>query len=201
MKLLAKLHRFEGFEADWRWLISVSSCVMLIGAFTTLACIIKPDIVILSAKDFSWLPISGMLIMSLGVLACLDAFLAKKQRDVLQNLQVGVLDTIIGLFVIFSISGHPERLSILISAFLVVRGIVRITLTYALQLPNSFVTSLCGMISVILGICLWLEWPTNAGWFIAFCLNMEITARGWAMTSFALWVRCQHNSGKGDGNK
>ena len=47
----------------------------------TLASLVKPDIVILSAKGFSWLPISGMLIMSLGVLECLDAFLAKEQRD------------------------------------------------------------------------------------------------------------------------
>ena len=192
MKLLTKLHRFEGFETDWRRLIIVSSCILFIGAFMTLASLIKPDIVILSAKGFSWLPISGMLIMSLGVLECLDAFLAKEQRDVLQNLQVGVLDTIIGLFIIFSISGHPERLSILVSAFLLVRGIVRITLSYALRLPNSLVTSLCGVISVILVVCLWQEWPTNAGWFIAFCLNLEITARGWAMTSFALWVKSQN---------
>jgi len=189
MKLLTKLNRFEGFETDWRRLIIVSISVMLIGAFMTLASIIKPDIVILSASGFSWLPISGMLIMSLGILACLDALLAKKQRDVLQNLQVGVLDTIVGLFIIFGVSVHPERLNILISAFLIVRGTVRITLTHALKLPNSLVTSLCGIISVILGICLWLEWPSNAGWFISFCLNIEITARGWAMTSFALWVR------------
>ena len=152
MKLLTKLNRFEGFETDWRRLIIVSISVMLIGAFMTFASIIKPDIVILSARDFSWLPISGMLIMSLGVLACLDAFLAKEQRDVIQNLQVGVLDTVVGLFIIFGISENPERLSILISAFLIVRGIVRIALTHALKLPNVLVTSLCGIISVMLGI-------------------------------------------------
>ncbi len=192
MKLLTKLNRFEGFETDWRRLMIVSISVMLMGAFMTLASILKPDIIILSARDFSWLPISGMLIMSLGILACLDAFLAKQQRDVLQNLQVGVLDTIIGLFIICGISENPERLSILISAFLIVRGLVRIALTHALKLPTALVTSLCGIISVILGICLWQEWPTNAGWFISFCLNMEMTARGWAMTSFALWVRNEH---------
>lgn len=192
MKLLTRLHRFEGFETDWRLLIIESISVLSIGALMTLASLIKPDIVILSAKGFSWLPLSGMFIMSLGVLHCLDAFLAKNQRDVLQNLQVGVLDTIVGLFIILSISGYPERLSILVSAFLIVRGVVRSTLTYALQLPDPRVTSLCGVFSVILGICLWAEWPTNAGWFIAFCLNVEITARGWAMTSFALWVRRQN---------
>ena len=168
IKLLTRLYRFEGFEADWRRLIVVSICVLFIGVFMTLANLIKPDIIILSAKDFSWLPISGALVMSLGVLECLDAFLAKKQRDVLQNLQVGMLDVVIGLFVVLSISGEPERLSILISAFLIVRGVVRSTLVYALRLPYPLGTSLLGVLSVILGIFLWLEWPTNAGWFIAF---------------------------------
>ena len=192
MKLLTKLYRFEGFEADWRRLIFVSICVLLIGALMTIASLIKPDVIILSARDFSWLPIGGALVMFLGILECLDAFLAKKQRDVLQNLQVGVLDVVVGLFVVLSISGSPERLSILISVFLIVRGILRCTLVYALRLPYPLGTSLLGMLSVVLGIFLWLEWPTNEGWFIAFCLNVEITSRGWAMTSFALWVRDQH---------
>ncbi|NOQ63553.1 MAG: hypothetical protein GQ582_03475 [Methyloprofundus sp.] len=192
MKILTKLQRFEGFEADWRRLIVVSLCVLCIGAFMTFATLVKPDIVVLSAKGFSWLPISGMLVLSLGILECLDAFLAKEQRDVLQNLQVGVLDSIVGLFVILSISGNPERLSILIAAFLMVRGIVRITLVYALQLPHPTGTALLGGLSVLLGIFLWYEWPINAGWFMAFCLNVEMTSRGWAMTAFALWVRDQN---------
>lgn len=191
MKLLTKLHRFEGFEVNWVHLLSISSSVLFIGGMMTLGCIIKPDIVILSARGFSWLPLSGIILLALGLLGCLDAFLAKEQRDVLQNLQVGVLDSIIGIFIIASVSGYPERLSILIGAFLLVRGIVRITLTYAMCLPNTFSTVLGGLVSVILGICAWQEWPANAGWFLAFCLNVEITARGWAMTSFALWVKKQ----------
>ena len=192
MKLLTRLHRFEGFETDWRRLIILSTCVLIIGASMALASVIKPDMTILSARGFSLLPLSGLFILVLGLLECFDAFLSKEQRDVLQNLQVGVLDAVVGIFIVFSISGHPERLSILIAAFLIVRGIVRITLTYSLRLPGVMITSLGGLMSIVLGICVWLEWPTNASWFMAFCLNMEITARGWAMTSFALWIKKQH---------
>ncbi|BCG63221.1 MAG: hypothetical protein methR_P0917 [Methyloprofundus sp.] len=196
MRILTKLNRYDGFEQDWKRLIILSISIMLIGTSLTIASIIKPDIVVSSARGFSWLPISGIIILALGILECLDALLAKEQRDILQNLQVGVLDGVIGLFIIGSVSGHPERLSILIGAFLMVRGIIRVTLTYAMRLPNAFSTSLGGLVSIILGICAWQEWPTNAGWFLAFCLNMEITARGWAMTSFALWVRKQSISSK-----
>lgn len=191
MKLLTKLQRFEGFELSWKHLLALSISILLLGGTLTLASIIKPDIIILSARGFSWLPASGIVLLALGLLECLDAFLAKERHNVLQNLQVGVLDAVIGTFIIFSVSGYPEQLSILIGAFLIARGIVRITLTYMLYLPNTFSTAFGGLISIILGICAWQEWPNNSGWFLAFCLNVEITARGWAMTSFALWIRKQ----------
>ncbi len=191
MRILTKLKRYDGFDQDWKHLIIVSISILFIGLSLTIASLIKPDIVVSSARGFSWLPISGVVLLALGLLGCLDALLAKTQRDILQNLQVGVLDSVVGIFIIVSVSGYPDRLSILIGAFLMVRGIIRVTLTYAMRLPNTFSTGLGGLLSIILGLCAWQEWPSNAGWFLAVCLNMEITARGWAMTSFALWVRKQ----------
>jgi len=194
MKLLTKLHRFEGFELNWQHLLALSTCILILGITLTLASIIKPDTIILSARGFSWLPASGIILLSLGLLECLDAFLAKERHEVLQNLQVGVLDAVIGIFIVVGVSGYPERLGILIGAFLIVRGVVRVTLTYAMRLPNTFSIVLGGALSIILGICAWQEWPSNAGWFLAFCLNIEITTRGWAMISFALWVKKQKQS-------
>lgn len=86
---------------------------------------------------------------------------------------------------------YPARLSMKIATFLIVRGIVRITLAHALRLPHTFATSLGGLLSNIMGFLIWKEWPTSDGWFISLCLNAEIAVRGWAMMTFALWVRTQ----------
>ncbi|MDC9728604.1 MAG: hypothetical protein PSN04_04640 [Methyloprofundus sp.] len=192
MGLFNRMQRFDGFELDWKRLIILSTCVLLIGLSLTITSIIRPDIKILGATGFSLLPLSGILILSLGLLECLDAFLAKEQREVLQNLQVGVLDTVVGIFIVTSVSGHAQDISILIAAFLIVRGTVRITLAKAMKLPRTLETVLCGLVSVILGVCVWLSWPTTDSWFLSFCLNAEIAARGWAMTSFALWIKNQN---------
>lgn len=191
MRIFNKLSRFEGFEVDWRRLMVQWIIVMLAGVFMALASVTNTDAVTLSAREFSWLPVSGMIIFMLGLLECLDAFLAKAQRDVIQNIQVGVLDTVVGILIIASVSGTASRVSMMISAFLIVRGIVRIILTYALGLPNKLSTSVVGVISVILGIMIFQEWPTSNAWFISLCLNVEIAFRGWAGISFALWVRKQ----------
>jgi len=191
MKLLEKSSRFERFTMNWQRLLIQGSAIFLMGLTLVLASTLNPDAVVMSARYFSWLPLCGIVILALGLLECLDAFLAKEQRDFFQNLQVGVLDTVVGGLVILSVAQSPARLSSMIAAFLMVRGIVRITLTYALQLPHIISTAVCGLISIMTGFMVFLEWPTPAGWFIALCLSIEIAFRGWAMMMFSLWVRKQ----------
>lgn len=193
MNLLSKFFSYERehFEMDWRRLLVQGMLVVLTGVTLALASAFNPDTMVLTARYLSWLPVSGMVILSLGLLECLDAALAKETRDFLQNLQVGVLDTVIGCLIIFSMSELPARLSMMIAAFLIVRGIVRITLVYTLRLPHTLTTSLGGLVSIIMGYLIWIEWPTGDGWFISLCLNTEIAIRGWAMMTFALWVRMQ----------
>lgn len=191
MNLLEKLFSYERFEMDWRRLLAQGALIMLTGTTLAMASALNPDAVVLTARHLSWLPISGMVILSLGLLECLDAARAKETRDFLQNLQVGVLDAVVGSLIILSVTEEPARFSMMIAAFLIVRGIVRITLVYALRLPHTLSTSLGGLAAIIMGLLIWKEWPTGEGWFISLCLNVEIAVRGWAMMTFALWVRSQ----------
>ncbi|TRW90785.1 hypothetical protein [Candidatus Methylobacter oryzae] len=192
MNLLEKFLTYERFEMDWRRLLVQGILIALTGATLAMASAFNPNAIVLTARHLSWLPVSGMVILSLGLLECLDAALTKEPRDFLQNLQVGVLDAVIGTMIILSVTEEPSRLSMMIATFLIVRGIVRATLAHALQLPHILVTSLGGLISVIMGFLIWKQWPTGDGWFMSICLNIEIAVRGWAMMTFALWVRTQN---------
>lgn len=189
MSLRERFSRFERFEMDWRRLLLQGGVILVMGATLALASLFNSEAVILLAHGFSWLPVSGMLILALGILECFDAFFAREQRDFFQNLQVGTLDAVVGGLILLSVTEELARLSLLIAAFMIVRGIVRIMLVYALRLPNPKSTSVCGLASVIMGYLIWLQWPTEAGWFFSFCLNLEIAFRGWAIMTFALWVR------------
>lgn len=190
MKLLDKTGLSDDpYEQNWRLLLLRGVTILFMGVALSMASVFSPNIVILNALEFSWLPISGMLILSIGILEWIDAILAREMRDFIQNLQVGVLDTVIGCMIIFSISGAPERLSLMIATFLIVRGIVRINLVYVLRLPNAVSTSVGGLASIILGLLICMQWPSSAAWFLALCLNIEITCRGWAIMMFGLWVK------------
>jgi uncharacterized membrane protein HdeD (DUF308 family) len=191
MNPFKKFFRAERFDMDWRRLVVQGVVIMFIGIGLVLISSVRSNVIILSAKELSWLPVSGMVILALGVVECLDAFLAKETRDFLQNLQVGVLDAVIGALIIFSVAEEPARFSMMIASYLIARGIVRITLIYAMQMPNTALSSIGGFISIIMGLMVWMGWPSAGGWFLSLCLNIEIAIRGWAVIIFALWVRKQ----------
>lgn len=191
MNPFKKFFHSERFEMDWRRLLAQGVVIMLMGITLVMLSTVRSDVIILSAKELSWLPASGMVILALGLLECLDAFLAKETRDFLQNLQVGVLDAVIGMLIILSVADDPARFSMMISTYLIVRGIVRIALIYALQLPRAALSSIGGFLSIIMGFMIWMGWPSTAGWFLSLCLNIEIAVRGWAIIIFALWVKKQ----------
>jgi uncharacterized membrane protein HdeD (DUF308 family) len=191
MSLREKFSEFHRYPADWRRLMVQGGTILLAGALLALASLLNPDVSILHARGHSLLPVSAFILLGMGLLEFLDAFLAKELRDFIHNLQVGALDTVVAGVIILGISEEPERLSLLITAFLLTRGIVRITLAYSMQLPLAVSTAAGGATSILLGLLIWLEWPSSAGWFLAFCLNVEIGLRGWAMMMFALWIQAR----------
>ena len=194
MKLLAKLTRTERFEMNWQRLLVQGLLILLTGLTFAFASILKSDAVVMSARLFSFLPVCGMIVMALGVLECLDALLAKELRDFIQRLHVGVLDTVVGAFLILGVSETVERLSLMVAAYLLVRSVVRMVMAYVLRLPHAIVTVVCGVTCIGLGLMVWLGWPTNEGWFLALSLSIEIAFRGVVMMLFAFWVKEQKDN-------
>ena len=179
----------EKFTVSWRRLLFQGVLLIMVGLTVAASSVLNSNAVVLAAKEFSWLPLIGIIIFALGLQECLEAFFSKVSREFHQNLQVGILDTVIGALIFLSVSGAPERLSLMIAAFLIVRGSVRISLVQALGLPQALSTTLFGLISIILGLALYFQWPSTQAWFMSLSLSIEIAFRGWAMMMFALWVK------------
>lgn len=189
MNVFEKLFRVEQYKISWQRILIEGTTILVLGCLLALSSFFKMDAIIMSAKEFSWLPLSGMIILLLGLTECLEAYNAKASREFHQNLQVGILDAVIGGLIIFSVSDLPQRISMMIAAFLIVRGLVRIVLARSLHLPHPVSTSICGLVSILLGFCISFKWPADEGWFLSLALNIEIAFRGWAMIMFALWLR------------
>lgn len=173
----------------WQRLFIQGAIILLLGGILALASIFNGHAIILNADELSWLPASGMLLLALGLLECIEAKFTKNSREFQQNIQVGVLDTVIGALTFLSVAEELVRFSMMLAAFLIARGGVRIVMVFSLNLPNRISTALSGVVSISLGWMVWQQWPTAEGWFLSLCVNIEILFRGWAMMMFSFWVR------------
>lgn len=162
---------------------------MLAGLTFAFASAIKSDAMIMNARFFSWLPACGIILSSLGVLTCLDAMFSKEPSDFVQKLHTGILDFVVGILIIMGVSVTPERLCSLIAGFLLIRGIARLAMAYALGYRQIYLTLLSGIIPILLGILVYIGWPNSDGWFLSLCLSLEITTRGFALMVFGLWIK------------
>lgn len=116
--------------------------ILLAGLTFAFASAIKSDAMMMNARDFSWLPICGIILSSLGVLACLDALFSKEPGDFVQKLHTGIFDTVVGVLIIMGVSLTPDHLCSLIAGFLLIRGITRLAMAYTLGYRNIILTLL-----------------------------------------------------------
>jgi len=189
-----KISEFGQLGIDVRRLLVRGAALLFIGAMLASASVLNPNATLMHAMEFSWLPAAGWVVLAVGVLECFDAAIAKEARDFFANLPIGVLDVVVGGLTLFSISGHPQRLSLMIAAFLIAKGALRLVIAYGTQSSHKGSTVIGAWISIILGVLVAAEWPSSAGWFLAFCLSTDIGLRGWALIKLGLWLKARNPS-------
>lgn len=170
---------------SWSWWYTIRGVgMMMIGGGIAMLCIIAPNVYMLG-ENFSWVPVIGVVVLIVGIFRCIDAFATKTAQGFLVNTQGGVLDIVIGFLVLFSISDEPDNLNLLIVGYLVTQGVFRNIMLSVAKVPNPMANRITGFISIILGVLIWIDWPTSAVWFLAFSLSLDVCFRGWALIVLA----------------
>jgi uncharacterized membrane protein HdeD (DUF308 family) len=87
---------------------------------------------------------------------------------------------------------HPAlgalTLTLVLAAFMLASGVTRLIGVFHANLPHKFWPVLNGILSIVLGLLLWVHWPWTGLWFIGFAVAIELIFHGWAwvMVAFAL---------------
>ena len=72
------------------WVYMLRGWLMfLLGSTLVVMTAIKPHVTMLS-KDFSWLPVIAMLLITMGILRCLDSLMSLRSTRFQYNLQGGL---------------------------------------------------------------------------------------------------------------
>jgi uncharacterized membrane protein HdeD (DUF308 family) len=74
------------------------------------------------------------------------------------------------------------NLTLMLAAALVVGGVVERFPSWSWVLAN-------GVLTVLLGVAIWQQWPASGLWVIGICVGIDLIVNGvtWSVLAFGLW--------------
>jgi uncharacterized membrane protein HdeD (DUF308 family) len=164
----------------WGWYLALGIALVVLGAY----CIYAE-----TTATIASVVVIGAVLMISGILQLVAAIMARGAGHVILLLLVGALDIIVGLILV----GHPEFGALIITLFLAALflfgGIYRFVAALWLQFPHYGWVAFSGLVSVALGILLWMQWPVSAFWFIGLAVGVNLIFAGVTWSSIALKLK------------
>jgi len=180
MSLQVTFIDLEELSRRWRWFLMRGTAMVLVGLS---ACVWA----IMGAQ--SSLTFSGGLLLAVGILEILDAFWAERVSSFLQKVQDGILNAVVGTLIVLSLLSNLAGIHLLLTAFFMVGGLLRIIVSATLRVPRWTSAMAGGIASLVFGVLVWMQWPSSEAWFLGLCVSLDIIFRGSAQVILALALR------------
>jgi uncharacterized membrane protein HdeD (DUF308 family) len=164
----------------WGWYLALGIALIAVGAYAIYA---------QSAATQASIITLGVLLCIGGVAQIITALSSRNAGHMALLLLVGVLYIVVGVM----LAQHPDAgaltLTMLLAALFVFDGIYRIVAALWLQFPQYGWVIFSGIISIVLGVMLWMQWPYSASWFIGFAVGLNFIITGIAWSVFAVRLK------------
>ena len=131
----------------------------------------------------------GIVLLVAGFVQILGAFVARGAGHIVLALLVGALDVVVGLMLLQHPGVGALTITLLLAALFVFGGIFRVISALWLQYPHYGWVAFSGVVTFILGVLLWAQWPISAVWFIGFAVGLNFIFAGVSWTALGLKLR------------
>ncbi|MBA3722699.1 MAG: DUF308 domain-containing protein [Parachlamydiaceae bacterium] len=133
----------------------------------------------------------GSLLVISGAVQIAQSFLARKWSGLFLSLLVGILYIVVGFMCLAKPTQTAMSLTLLIAAFLFIGGLFRMITSALLRFDQWGWVFFNGVITFILGIMIFSEWPISGLWVIGLFIGIDMILSGWSWVLLALTARPQ----------
>src|SRR5258707_13273138 len=131
----------------------------------------------------------GCFLLVGGVMEVVNAFWAHAWRGFWMHLLAGILYLVLGLFLVDRPLASAAAFTLMIAAAFVVGGLFRIVIALSQRFHGWGWGLLNGVVTLVLGILIWREWPESAMWVIGLFVGIDLVFAGMSWVMTALTVR------------
>jgi len=128
----------------------------------------------------------GVLLLLAGGVQIIGVFRAEKGRGEWAALVQGIIKAAAGVGVL----AHPllglSFLTLLLTVFFVAEGLWKAYSSFAYRPASGWLAVLgSGVLSVLLGVMLWYDWPVSGLWAVGILVGVDLLATGVALVAVA----------------
>lgn len=172
---------FRRPRGNWIWFVVLGILQILLGVFCWF------DVI---AATLAGVIFIGAALLVGGVLQIIHAFLDRAWGGFLLHVLSGVLYAIGGLLIMAEPVQGSIVLTIVLAILLIVAGISRIVLSIShWHLGGSGLLLLGGLVSIVVGIVLYVTLPWSGLWVLGTLIAIELIFHGAAWFEFGLSLR------------
>jgi uncharacterized membrane protein HdeD (DUF308 family) len=162
------------------WLLILGALLIVVG------------MVAISSSFFATLAtvvILGILLMIGGTVEIVDAFLGRGWRGFWMHLLAGIMYLVLGFLLVQRPLAAAALFTLMLAAAFFVGGLFRIIVALSERFYGWVWVLLNGIVTLVLGILIWREWPEAAFWVIGLFVGIDMLLDGWSLVITALTIR------------
>lgn len=131
----------------------------------------------------------GWLLVGSGLFQAILVLRVQSWSGFFLHLLAGVLEIVVGVLLVSAPAEAALALTLLLAVYLLVGGLFRAIAALYLGFPGAGWSVVGGLLSFLLGLALWRQWPISGLWFIGACVGVDLLLHGAAWIAFALNAR------------
>lgn len=172
---------FGALEKNWGWLLALGVLFLVLGIV---------GICMAVTLTIASLIVFGALLLAGGVVQLIEAFKNKGWKSTLWHVLIAVLYIVAGITVLDYPLLASKILTLLLAGMILGIGIVRVAMALQHRGTAGWTwTLLGGILSIVLGVLIYLRWPVSALWIIGLFVAIDLIASGWSYIFLALAAR------------
>lgn len=165
---------------QWGWLLTIGILVLVLGILAIVNSV--------TATVASMLYVGWVLVIA-GIFFAIQAFRFRAHGHLFLHLLNAALALVVGVILVLNPVVAAMTFTLLLAAYFVVAGIFRIVTALSVRVPGWGWGLLNGVITFILGIMIWNQWPVSGLWVIGFFVGIDLIVIGWAQIMTAIAAR------------
>lgn len=168
-------------KSNWGWMLALGILMIILGIL---------GLGMTFLLTLASVMVFGVFCLVGGGFQLFAAFKSKGWKSVTWHLLMGLAYLVAGFVMIWDPLGSSIWLTLILAAMFVATGTMRIIIAFQLRPEKAWGWVLfSGIVSILLGIMIFMQWPASGLWFIGMYVAIELIMQGWSAVTIAFAAR------------